>query len=242
MTETHWPIVELRQYTLRPGRRDALIDLFDREFVETQESAGMRIVGQFRDEDDPDRFVWLRAFQDMTARHSALTAFYFEGETWRTHAPAARATMVDTSNALLLQPVWSVGDLGAQFVRPGRCAVELPDSRILVTIHYPAVTMAEFTEFFAIRMCPVISDSGAEVLACYETDPSHNDFPALPIRSERVFVWFSRFDTAEDLTDHLEAISRCPNWTEHVEPALTKRLAAPSEQLRLAPTARSLLH
>jgi hypothetical protein len=28
-----------RQYTLRPGQRDVLIGLFDREFVESQEAA-----------------------------------------------------------------------------------------------------------------------------------------------------------------------------------------------------------
>ncbi len=52
-------IVELRQYTLREGRRDELIDLFDREFVETQEQLGIAVLGQFRDLDRPDRFVWL---------------------------------------------------------------------------------------------------------------------------------------------------------------------------------------
>ncbi|HEY1385444.1 MAG TPA: hypothetical protein VGF43_17605, partial [Dongiaceae bacterium] len=45
------PVTELRQYTLHPGQRDALIDLFDREFVETQEDAGIRVMGQFRDLD-----------------------------------------------------------------------------------------------------------------------------------------------------------------------------------------------
>jgi hypothetical protein len=42
------PIVEPRQYTLRRGQRDVLISLFDREFVETQEAAGMAILGQGR--------------------------------------------------------------------------------------------------------------------------------------------------------------------------------------------------
>jgi hypothetical protein len=36
-----YPVVELRQYTLRPGQRDVLIALFDREFVESQEAEGM---------------------------------------------------------------------------------------------------------------------------------------------------------------------------------------------------------
>lgn len=43
-------LLELRQYTLRPGQRDALITLFDQHFVEAQEAVGMHIVGQFRDE------------------------------------------------------------------------------------------------------------------------------------------------------------------------------------------------
>jgi hypothetical protein len=51
------PIAELRQYTLHPGKRDVLIELFDREFIESQEAVGMRIIGQFRDLDNPDRFV-----------------------------------------------------------------------------------------------------------------------------------------------------------------------------------------
>ena len=42
------PVVELRQYTLHPGKRDVLIDLFDREFVESQEALGIKIIGQSR--------------------------------------------------------------------------------------------------------------------------------------------------------------------------------------------------
>ena len=41
--QTCCPVVELRQYTLHPGQRDVLIDLFDREFVESQEALGMKI-------------------------------------------------------------------------------------------------------------------------------------------------------------------------------------------------------
>ena len=69
-TPTCCPVLELRQYTLRPGMRDVLIELFEREFVESQEALGMTLVGQFRDLDDPNRFVWLRGFADMTTRAS----------------------------------------------------------------------------------------------------------------------------------------------------------------------------
>ena len=36
----------------------------------------MHIVGQFRDLDDPDRFVWIRGFTDMSSRLAALPNFY----------------------------------------------------------------------------------------------------------------------------------------------------------------------
>lgn len=68
-------IVELRQYTLHPGARETLIELFEREFVTGQQSAGITVGGRFRDLDDPDRFVWLRAFPDMEHRRRSLEAF-----------------------------------------------------------------------------------------------------------------------------------------------------------------------
>jgi hypothetical protein len=61
-------IIELRNYTLLPSRRDTLISLFEREFIETQEAAGARIVGTFRDLNAPDHFVWIRSFKDLDTR------------------------------------------------------------------------------------------------------------------------------------------------------------------------------
>ncbi|WP_328923812.1 MULTISPECIES: NIPSNAP family protein [unclassified Streptomyces] len=95
-------IVELRQYTLRPGARDTLVDLFEREFVTGQEAAGITVGGRFRDLDDADRFVWLRSFPDMAARARALHAFY-HGTVWQAHRERANATMLDSDNVLLLR-------------------------------------------------------------------------------------------------------------------------------------------
>jgi len=96
-------VVELRRYRLHPGRRDELIALFDREFVESQEAVGVRVIGQFRDPGAPDDFVWLRGFADMTARKAALAAFY-GGPVWHTHRSAANATMISSDDVLLLRP------------------------------------------------------------------------------------------------------------------------------------------
>jgi hypothetical protein len=74
-------VVELRRYTLKPGARETLVELFDREFVESQEALGMSILGTFRDLDDPDQFVWIRGFSSVASRASALQAFY-TGPVW----------------------------------------------------------------------------------------------------------------------------------------------------------------
>lgn len=104
-------VVELRQYTLHPGQRAVLIDLFEREFIEPQEAVGMTVLGQFRDLDDADRFTWLRGFRDMPGRLAGLTAFY-GGPVWQAHRAAANATMIDSDNALLLRPAWPGAGIG----------------------------------------------------------------------------------------------------------------------------------
>ncbi|MEV6877737.1 NIPSNAP family protein [Amycolatopsis sp. NPDC051128] len=97
-------VVELRRYTLRPGRRDELIELFEREFVEPQEAAGAHLFGLFRERASPGRFVWLRGFRSMESRKAALEEFYF-GPVWRAHRDAANATMLDSDDVHLLRPV-----------------------------------------------------------------------------------------------------------------------------------------
>src|SRR5436309_8091213 len=92
MPRTCCAVLELRQYTLHPGKRDTLIELFEREFVESQEAVGAQIVGTFRDLDRPDRFVWIRGFAGMEPRRAALQAFYF-GPVWKAHREAANATI-----------------------------------------------------------------------------------------------------------------------------------------------------
>lgn len=247
------PILELRQYTLHPGQRDVLISLFETEFVETQEAVGMRVVGQFRDLDDPDRFVWIRGFRDMSSRAEALDTFYGRGPVWKQHREAANATMIDSDDVLLLKPV----DDRSGFPMPGFAedgsipeggrppvnTTELPASLIAATIYHRIDSPDdEFVRFFDESVRPVMADTGAEPLARLQTETSENTYPALPVRTGvNVFVWFARFTDQQEQRDHHERLARSTEWTEVVLPELSKRLASPPARLRLAPTARSLL-
>jgi NIPSNAP len=134
--DVRYPILELRQYTLRPGQRDVLINLFDREFVEAQEAIGMPILGQFRDLDRPDRFVWLRGFHDMPGRARSLATFY-GGPLWKAHSAEANATMLDVDNVLLLRPASEHSGFPAPAApRPPLGHTAAPPSRVLATLFY----------------------------------------------------------------------------------------------------------
>jgi quinol monooxygenase YgiN len=237
------PIVELRQYTLRPGQRDVLVELFERAFIETQEADGMRILGQFRSLDDPDRFVWLRGFEDMPGRARSLAAFY-GGPAWKAHSKEANATMVDTDNVLLLHPARAASGFSLDTLqRPPLGAPEAPKGLVVATIYsFEADPGSDFLDFFEAQVMPQLKDSGASVLGCFVTENSPNTFPSLPVREgEHVFVFFSSFPDAGSYDRHLAELTRSRRWTEGVFPGLRARLKHPPETLRLAPTPRSLL-
>jgi len=237
------PIVELRQYTLHPGRRDALITLFDREFVESQEELGMVILGQFRDLDNPDRFVWLRGFETMPGRAEALTSFY-SGPAWKANRAAANATMIDSDNVLLLRPASATSGFPAfGIARPPAGHTESPTSVILATIYYRDHPFDdEFLCFFASHARPALIQAGAAPLACLQTEYAENTFPALPVRTgEHAFVWFARFSGTAQERAYEDRLSHSDLWQEKALPGLSQMVTGATERLRLTPTARSLL-
>jgi hypothetical protein len=236
------PIVELRQYTLHPGARETLVELFDREFVETQEACGMKVIGQFRDLDDPDRFVWLRGFADMPSRARALAGFY-GGPVWKAHRNAANATMLDSDNVLLLRPVSP--DTGFDLTGITRAPVhrrEISPELVVATLYaFDAPVDRDFLDFFAGKAGPALAAAGAPPIACFVTEYAPNNFPALPVREgEHVFAWFAAFADHAAYARHLAALVASPPW-QALAPALRCQLLAPPQTLRLSPTARSLL-
>lgn len=235
-------VVELRQYTLRPGRRDDLIALFDREFVETQEAVGMTVIGQFRDLDDPDRFVWLRGFPDMAARAASLTAFY-GGPVWAAHRDAARETMVDTDDVLLLRPAVSGAGFAPTRPRPPLDARSVPQTLVSATIHHlDAAALDGFAAFHARSVDPVLRRVGAPALATLVTERAANTYPRLPVREgESVLVRLAAFFDRAAYDRHRDALKRSAAWRE-ASAELGRRVARPSEELRLTPIARSALH
>lgn len=191
-------IVELRQYTLHPGRRDDLIELFEREFVEPQEAAGMELLGTFRDARRPDRFVWLRGFTDMESRKQALTDFY-GGPVWQEHRNAANDTMLDSDNVLLLRPTQLPN---ADVVRPP-----------LLALTYLEGAQPDIA---------AIERNGGGIVASFETESSPNTFPRLPVREgERAVVLLTSGIAPENVPscETLDVAELVPTKRSRIQPA-----------------------
>jgi hypothetical protein len=223
-------VVELRQYTLKSGQRDALIELFEREFIESQEVLRMQIPGTFRDADDADRFVWLRGFPDMEKRTKALAAFY-GGSVWKAHRETANATMLDSDNVLLLRPAWNCSGFETETPVPSDVSAAHGHVIVAVVCYFASPPPDTVVDAFR-RELPRVFDgrSGKRFVAAFVTEHGANGFPALPVREdENVFVWFA---AAPDL----DAARRMPLAIQ-----LERGLIRPPEILRLLPTRRSRL-
>ena len=241
------PVMELRQYTLKPGRRETLIALFDREFIESQEAAGMTIIGQFRDLERPDMFVWLRGFENMEARKDALGAFY-GGPVWAEHRDAANATMIDSNDVLLLKPAWrNAGFDLSGLRRPAPPKAENPSIKnylpglVEMWIHHlrPGAE-GEFAERFRAEAAPQLTANGARLLGAFVSEHAENTFPRLPVRAgENVFVLVTSFEGERAHADFQARLASPARQAFRQAPELNP--AKPSQMLRLSPTSRSLL-
>lgn len=228
-----YPVLELRQYTLKQGKRDVLIDLFEREFVESQEAHGYRIVGTFTDLDRPDRFVWLRAFRDMPSRAAGLGAFY-GGRVWQAHREAANATMVDSDNVLLLHAPEDGAEFDLPNTRP-KADEHAAAGLVVATIHYVNGAADEAAHAFNTKVAPALERSGIQLLGWFVTEKEPNSFPRLPVREgETVLVWFAGFSDAGDFVARMTAMNTAAA-------PLQRFLGGATETLRLRPTARSLI-
>ena len=233
-------VVELRDYTLHPGQRDVLVDLFEREFIETQEALGMHVLAHFRDLDDPDRFVWVRGFADMAHRGQALPAFYRHGEAWRRHRDAANATMRDSDNVLLLREAWPGSGFAPDTGRPAIGATPSNACIAVVTYAFAQPVDAAMCAFFRDAVQPLAATLGARPLATFATEYAANNFPALPVREgEHVVVAISAFDDTSAHANFAYAVATDARWQRDVTAFLRQRSIAPPQVRRLQPCARS---
>jgi hypothetical protein len=231
------PIVELRQYLLRRRRREELIELFDREFVETQEALGIRVIGQFRDIDRPNHFVWLRGFRDHNSRGRALESFY-GGPVWRKHGAAANATMVDSDDVHQVRAVTETGER-LRIRRTNDRDADGNRGWILIVVSHGCCD--DHDELMRGLLIPTVEQAGVRTRGLYATDATENPFPALPIRPSNVLVWIAGSDTVDTLDHAAQQISIARRRLAD-QTTVNGHDGVLLDMLRLEPTRRSCLN
>lgn len=230
-------VLELRQYTLKPGHRDALIDLFDRHLVESQEVLGMTVVGQFRDRHRPDRFVWVRGFADMASRQRALEGFY-DGPVWTEHKDAANETMLEWHDVRLLKPARA--DLAFHVSTQHRPAQGEQRAAALIVAGIHALQQPAdhaLVSRFEEQVVALLRARGVHVDGVFMTEPAPNTFTRLPVREgEHELVWFGSLEdgSASAAASGDDLIASLTNAVASFEDQ-------PAQVLILEPTSRSVL-
>lgn len=235
-------VIELRQYKLTPGAQDQFIPLFDKQFVETQEAVGMRLIGQFHDHDRPDRFTWIREFPNMTARAKMLDAFY-NGPVWHKWRGVANPMLFDNDNVLLLRAAREGSGFGPSAPHPSGTAARGHDDTVFAIIEYLWQEPGQgFADLFLDRIRPLLSEAGLPVLGVYVPEEQPNNFERLPVRSDKkILVWFTKARNPGDfdrIRNHLMASAK---WRQEVGDRLDLAEERPPQVLRLDPTPRSAL-
>lgn len=200
----------------------------------------MAVLGQFRDLDAPDRFVWLRGFPDMEQRTRSLAAFY-GGPVWHEHGKDANSTMIDFSDVLLLRPAWAGSGIRAagRTRAAGAAHVTCPGLTVVSVLHLAERASEALLRFCREVLTPGIEGHGAGVLGWYVTEEAPNGYPRLPVREgEHVLVGVAAFEDAAAF----EAFAHGETWNGEIRPGLSKWLIRPAEHHRLVPTARSAIH
>ena len=85
---------ELRQYRVRPERREEWVKLMEETIIPYQISKGMVVIGSFVGAEEEDLYVWIRRF-DSEEQREELYAAVNDTETWQNEISPMVGDMLD---------------------------------------------------------------------------------------------------------------------------------------------------
>ena len=100
-----FPVIELRQYRIKPGRRADFADFFHHRATPAQARHDITVLGQFDDLGDDTNFVWLRGFPSLVERDRRKSVFYTSRLWYDELQDDAFSMIEDYSNVVLVAPV-----------------------------------------------------------------------------------------------------------------------------------------
>jgi hypothetical protein len=73
---------ELRQYRVKPEKRDEWVRIMEEKIIPFQIAQGMVVIGSFVGQEEEDLYVWIRRFESEEQR-KVLYAKVYESDYWK---------------------------------------------------------------------------------------------------------------------------------------------------------------
>ncbi|MEO6670188.1 MAG: hypothetical protein ABIN36_11970 [Ferruginibacter sp.] len=177
-------VIEMRNYLMRPGQRDTFINYFEDNFVQSQNSLGGYILGQYRIKGEDDHFFWMRGFQDMQARNKFLNDFYFS-PFWKEHKHVPNSLLLNNDNVYLLKPLNlnSSSNNAATSFDTNWFATE--KGIAVVDFYISNSKLEKLIEFTRKKYIEILQSSGAKYNSFWTSELTANEFTALPVFQDK---------------------------------------------------------
>lgn len=103
------PVIEVRTYRAKPGKRTELLKIVREQAFPIQRRLGMKLIGPLPATEDEVSFVWLRAFPDEASRAPLKSAFY-DGPGWTGELEAKVMPLLDHYGAVVVEDTVGIWD------------------------------------------------------------------------------------------------------------------------------------
>jgi hypothetical protein len=177
-------VIELRNYLLKPDKRDLFIDYFEEHFTRSQNILGGYTLGQFRIKDEDDHFFWIRGFHDMPSRKKFLNDFYY-GSVWQQHRNVANGMLANNDNVCLLRPlnidkgtIDSVSGFNSNWFGKHKGVT-------VVTFYTANQKRDKLIDFFKTQYVSLLNTTGITDISFWISEPLPNDFLQLPVFQDK---------------------------------------------------------
>jgi hypothetical protein len=201
-------LLELRNYVMQPGKRDAFINYFEENLITPQEKLNGYPIGEFKVKGQEDNLCWLRGFESFETRSKFLPAFYY-GPDWKKHKSTANNMLANNDNVYLLRPLSLQNDtlLPVQSISSSKLQ---PGHRIAVVELYTAnQKLPDLLKLFAKNYLPAVSKAGITDYTLWESELKENDFPRLPVfQDKNLLVMITFYDDELNYQEKTKKIKR----------------------------------
>jgi hypothetical protein len=231
-------VIELRDYVVKPGRRDEFIKLFEQHFTQSQNILGGYTLGQYTVKGADDHFFWIRGFRDMNARKKFLDDFYYGAPAWKEHKSEANSMLVNNDNVHLLQPLNLKG--GSNEAAHSFSSNWFGQGKgIAVVDFYISNTKRDRLVEFVKQKYAVLFHDLKIATSFWTSEMTLNDFPALPVFQDRnLLVQITFYASETEYQTSMKAVAARMDEESKSEMA---ELVTIQNALILNPTEKSFL-